>query len=379
MSHVFISYSKQNKEYARRLVTTLRDQGFDVWIDDRELRASADWWRSIVLALRSCGAFIVIMTPQSDNSDWVQREVTLALKYDKPIFPLWLDGSLDTPNWEVFVRTQYADVRGGTMPEEKYFAALAEVVTRRPHRGEDVTQTHKVDKVDLDDDDEVFQQAVANPPQPTMADVFSASDTERTPEAVNRPGLPRWWPLAAGIVAVVLVIALLALMNPPAPPVIPTPTPTPTTTAPDITPDVTAAPDDLRTSPASAESLNAWRSAEGYPVLTQNTTLDALAQAHLAYLISLPSSDLPATNLYLDEQGRDIQAAAAEAGYPAPESVVMFVEVRDADFTLDDLLFQMEIQGSSDLQSRAREYGFAQERSVDTNKLYFVLVVGVEG
>lgn len=374
MAHVFISYSKQNKEYARRLVNTLRDQGFDVWIDDRELRASADWWRSIVLALRNCGAFIVIMTPQSDNSDWVQREVTLALKYDKPIFPLWLDGSIDTPNWEVFVRTQYADVRGSKMPEEKYFAALAEVVTRRPHRGEDVTQTHKVDKVDLDDDDEVFQQAVANPPQPTMADVFSASDAERTPAVVNRPGLPRWWPLVAVIGAAVVLIAIVALSNPPTPPVTPTPT-----TVPDITPDVTAAPDDLRTSPASAESLNAWRSVEGYPVLTRDTTLDALAQAHLAYLISLPSSDLPATNLYLDEQGRDIQAAAEEAGYAAPESVAMFVEVRDGDFSLDDLLFQMEIQGSSDLQSRAREYGFAQERSVDTNKLYFVLVVGVEG
>jgi hypothetical protein len=39
----------------------------------------------------------------------------------------------------------------------------------------------------------------------------------------------------------------------------------------------------------------------------------------------------------------------------------------------------MEIQGSADLQSRARSYGFAQERSVDIGKLYFVLIVGIEG
>ncbi len=376
MSHVFISYSKQNKDYARQLVSKLRDEGFDVWIDDRELRASVDWWQSIVLALRACGAFIVIMTPESDNSDWVQREITLAMKYDKPIFPLWLSGSLDTPNWELFVRTQYTDVRADKMPEEQFFTTLSEAASRRSRRGENVTKTHKVEKVVLDDEDEVFQQAIANPPAPTLSDVFDPTD-EAVPPDVPPPVKPGRWRLglAAGAV-IVLILVLAFILNPPAPVVV-------TTETPDVTdapvPDETITPTlDFNSEPASIESLNAWREANGYAPLTVNATLNALAQRHLSYLISIPRDDLPSTDLNVDEPGRDIQAVAAEAGYPMPENVEMFVEVRDGDFPLGDLLLQLEIQGSSELQSRAHEYGFAQERSVDIGKLYFVLIMGAE-
>lgn len=375
MSHVFISYSKQNKDYARQLVSKLRDEGFDVWIDDRELRASVDWWQSIVLALRACGAFIVIMTPESDNSDWVQREITLALKYDKPIFPLWLSGSLDTPNWELFVRTQYTDVRGDKMPEEQFFATLSEAASRRSRRGENVTKTHKVEKVVLDDEDEVFRQAIANPPAPTLSDVFGPTD-ETVPPAVLPQAKPGWWRL--GLVAgavIVLVLVLAFILNPPAPVVV-------TTETPDVTdapvPDETVTPTlDFSSEPASIESLNAWREVNGYAPLTINATLNALAKRHLSYLSAIPYDNLPSTDLYVDGAGRDIQAAAAGAGYPAPENIEMFVEIRDGDFQLDDLLRRLDLQGSPNLQARAQEYGLEQKRSIDTSRLYFVLIVGV--
>jgi hypothetical protein len=38
MSHVFISYSRKDQLYARMLAEVLRQQGFDVWIDDRIAR-----------------------------------------------------------------------------------------------------------------------------------------------------------------------------------------------------------------------------------------------------------------------------------------------------------------------------------------------------
>ncbi len=34
MSHVFVSYSTRNSEYAYKLADKLRTQGFDVWIDN---------------------------------------------------------------------------------------------------------------------------------------------------------------------------------------------------------------------------------------------------------------------------------------------------------------------------------------------------------
>jgi hypothetical protein len=249
-----------------------------------------------------------------------------------------LSGSLDTPNWELFVRTQYTDVRGDKMPEEKFFASLSEAAPRRSHRGENVTKTHKVEKVALDDDDEVFQQAIANPPVPSVPEMFVPSEPETAVKPQPNPW--RYWPVIAGVgvLAVLILAAIVFSPTPPAPPVTPEVTEVPT-------PEATAAQTpDLDLQPASIELLDTWRQANGYVPLTADTTLTALAQRHLSYLISIPRDDLPATDLYVDEAGRDIQTVAAEAGYAAPENIEMFVEVRDGDFPLDDLLLQLEIE-----------------------------------
>ena len=90
-NYVFISYSREDNTYARKLAETLGEQGFEVFIDDR-IDYGDRWWRTIVEAIRSCSAFLVIMTPESENSEWVEREILLARREEKPIYPLLLRG-----------------------------------------------------------------------------------------------------------------------------------------------------------------------------------------------------------------------------------------------------------------------------------------------
>jgi hypothetical protein len=130
MAHVFISYSKKNRDYARRLADHLLDQGFDVWIDDR-IDYGDEWWEVIERAISECAAFVLIMTPDSKSSKWVKREVGLADQQGKVIFPLLLSGE----NWGLFVITQYADVRDGQLPPPNFSAHLAEYAPRREQRG----------------------------------------------------------------------------------------------------------------------------------------------------------------------------------------------------------------------------------------------------
>jgi formylglycine-generating enzyme required for sulfatase activity len=179
MSHVFVSYSTRNSEYAHKLAEKLREEGFDVWIDNTRLRSSEDWWRSIVLAIRVCAAVVVVLTPESDASEWVQREITLAGKYKKPIFPLWLDGSLDTPNWEYFVRIQIEDVRGGKLPPPHLYDTLSLHTPRQERRGANVTEQPPALPEVMDRE---FEQEIANPPKatPTLA---------RLPQVRSRPHL----------------------------------------------------------------------------------------------------------------------------------------------------------------------------------------------
>jgi formylglycine-generating enzyme required for sulfatase activity len=125
MSHIFLSYSRKDTDYAHMLAENLQSRGFEVWIDAR-LDYGAHWPLEIQKHLDSCDAFILIMTPRSFVSEWVQSELQRAKRKSKPIFPLLLEG--DEP-WLSVESTQYYDVRDGRMPDARFFMAIGRVVS----------------------------------------------------------------------------------------------------------------------------------------------------------------------------------------------------------------------------------------------------------
>lgn len=127
MSHIFISYSHHDKTYAHKLQRHLQDQGFDAWVDDR-IDYGVRWPREIERRLKECQAFILVMSPNSLESDWVQEELNYARQLKKPVFPLLLDGEA----WWHVGTMQYVDVRGGKLPPTKFVIRLAEVAPRAP-------------------------------------------------------------------------------------------------------------------------------------------------------------------------------------------------------------------------------------------------------
>ncbi len=131
MSYIFISYSKLNREYALNLKYFLLDCGFNVWIDEDRIEYGVKWWDAIVTGLENCTVFTVIMTPDSKDSEWVQREVFLALNLKKPVFPLLLDGT----NWPLFVTTQYIDVSNHALPAEDFVQRIKEHLTPQKTEG----------------------------------------------------------------------------------------------------------------------------------------------------------------------------------------------------------------------------------------------------
>lgn len=174
MAHIFISYNEKNHEYARKLANRLLAEGFDVWIDDR-IDYGEDWWSIIVKAIRSCAAFIVLMTPDSDQSRWVQREVTIADELRKPTFPLLLSGNLvSSEHWMIYVRTQYVDVSSGQLPGDEFFQRLASVARRRNNHGKEVATPPYGRVLRTPDKASVKQVAAPAAPPPTPAPVKAA-------------------------------------------------------------------------------------------------------------------------------------------------------------------------------------------------------------
>lgn len=125
MAHVFISYSRKDQAYARRLAKAIRKRGFDVWIDDR-IDYGERWWHEIENAIETCGAFVVVMTPDSKQSQWVLREILLTQRNEKPIFPILLKGQV----FSILIDLQHVDVTDGSLPPVDFYRRLARILPR---------------------------------------------------------------------------------------------------------------------------------------------------------------------------------------------------------------------------------------------------------
>jgi hypothetical protein len=103
MAHVFICYSRDDKDFVSRLVADLRLVGVQTWRDVDDIPSDEDastvgWRRAIDHALDECTHMIVVLSPTSVESEEVEREASYFLSTDKPIFPV-LHRDCRIPYW----------------------------------------------------------------------------------------------------------------------------------------------------------------------------------------------------------------------------------------------------------------------------------------
>jgi hypothetical protein len=85
MPHIFISHSTRNDDFARFLADHLVTAGFEVWLDEDDIRSGERWLARLQSAIEDCGAFIVVMSRAAQASEWVERETLLAMDLRKPL------------------------------------------------------------------------------------------------------------------------------------------------------------------------------------------------------------------------------------------------------------------------------------------------------
>ena len=96
----------------QRVLKYLRKQGIKVWLDNEKLIPGTPIWeREIEQAIKSAAAIVVICSPDSNNSEWVRREITFAERYRKRIFPVLASGDEDTSISIRLSTRQYVDIR----------------------------------------------------------------------------------------------------------------------------------------------------------------------------------------------------------------------------------------------------------------------------
>jgi hypothetical protein len=127
MSHIFISYSKEDIEFVRYLRALLENEGFTVWMDEARLTPSARWWKDIEKNIDSWGAFVVVMSPGAYESGWVEREILRAENKKKPLYPVLLAGD----PWSRLANIQFEDLRAGlrSRPSDHFINSLRQIIS----------------------------------------------------------------------------------------------------------------------------------------------------------------------------------------------------------------------------------------------------------
>lgn len=113
MQQIFISYSRKDIAFVRKLAGDLEKAGYDVWWDVSDLRGGDDWLRLIPAAIDASQFVIVVLSPNSITSDWVKKEYTQALSLRKRLIPIMFNRAsvpfaLNTLNYIDFTTDDYA-------------------------------------------------------------------------------------------------------------------------------------------------------------------------------------------------------------------------------------------------------------------------------
>jgi KaiC/GvpD/RAD55 family RecA-like ATPase len=126
MTHVFLSYSHNDREYVKRLKQSLQNEGFEIW-NDQDIEAGSRWFKEITSAIKRSSAVIVVMTTLGEESEWVEKEILYAIDCKKQIFPLLLEGQV----FALLINQQFEDVRGKKLPAEGFYNQLAKSTPRK--------------------------------------------------------------------------------------------------------------------------------------------------------------------------------------------------------------------------------------------------------
>jgi hypothetical protein len=95
MSHVFISYSRLDSDIVGLIEYDLVEGGHVIWRDSENIKGGEQWSDAIEQGIQDAYVLIVILSPSSLKSEWVNREITFAVEHPRkiPIIPIMLENA----------------------------------------------------------------------------------------------------------------------------------------------------------------------------------------------------------------------------------------------------------------------------------------------
>lgn len=94
---IFISYSRHDIEIVRKITNFIQERGYSVWIDLDGVECGDSFRSVIVNAIENSTIFIFFSSKYSNESRWINKEISIAGDENKFIIPIKLDATKYNP------------------------------------------------------------------------------------------------------------------------------------------------------------------------------------------------------------------------------------------------------------------------------------------
>src|SRR4051794_13258497 len=88
MADIFISYSRKDKDFVRRIEEALKHHNRETWIDWEGIRPTEEFMQAIYGAIEGADTFVFVLTPDSVASVVCGREIAHAAANNKRLVPI---------------------------------------------------------------------------------------------------------------------------------------------------------------------------------------------------------------------------------------------------------------------------------------------------
>lgn len=105
MGYVFISYSSKNKDEADSIKSLLNQNHINTWMAPYDIPPGRKYAEVINKAIKGCDCFALLLTNDSQDSNWVAKEVERAVHYRKLLIPISLENVVLNDEFEFYIST----------------------------------------------------------------------------------------------------------------------------------------------------------------------------------------------------------------------------------------------------------------------------------
>lgn len=129
MTEVFISYSHEDRDWAREFADALKHLGLDPWFDQYRIRAGESLTEALEKGLRESDVIVLLISPESAKKPWVFLEVGAALGMGKKVLDI-VPGDFDLSQLPLPLRLRkYRIKRSPQATAEELVAETTELQT----------------------------------------------------------------------------------------------------------------------------------------------------------------------------------------------------------------------------------------------------------